>query len=359
MAKNSITAATAEEPKQISARVIDLVQKSGQFEQLLPAPYRTMGDRFLQRARLYIANSPNRDKIQQCTVASLVTAVLEAGSMGLPIDGRMAHIVPFNCKVKGADGREHWESRATFMPDYKGIVNVARRHGTIVDGYAHHVYQRDVFHRALVDGKWEMNYIPAEGDRGEYLGTFAVLLFEQGRFVIEYMVADEIEKIRQRSKSKDNGPWVTDWLEMARKTVLKRAMKTYADDPEVLDLLDKDNAALGFVDDIVESAPPRKIGARKAEPLRLPEAQPDPYGDEGADGRLDAELQHDEPEATPEPQDSVGVDPVEYWKKKLLATTTRAECEAVWAQAEGDQSMDIADTKLVESAFKRIVKNLA
>ena len=35
----------------------------------------------------------------------------------------------------------------------------------------------------------------------------------------------EIELIRSRGRAKDNGPWVTDWNEMAKKTVFRRLSK--------------------------------------------------------------------------------------------------------------------------------------
>ncbi len=272
------TAVATQEPKSVSARVIAAVEHTGQFDQLLPAPYRSMAQRMLQRARLYIANSPNRDKIQACTIPSLVTAILEAGAMGLVLDGKMAHIVPFNCKVKDESGKDRWESRATFMPEYKGIINVARRHGTIVDGFAHHVHRNDIFKRALVNGKWLVEYEPQLEDRGDYMGTFATLIFDGGRFVCEYMTEEEIQLVRNRSKSKDNGPWVTDFGEMAKKTVLKRAIKTYADDPEVLDLLDQDNAVCGLVEaEATSSEPlPKLHGARKGAPLRLGQSESPP-----------------------------------------------------------------------------------
>lgn len=364
MSKASNTSLVTEE-RGVPSRVIAAIEKQGGFETLLPAPYRSMAQRMLARAQLYIANSSNRVKIQQCTVASLATAVLEAGAMGLPIDGKMAHIVPFNCKVKGPDGREIWESRATFMPDYKGIVCVARRHATIVDCFAHHVFKNDIFHRAMIDGVWKLEYEPAQGDRGAYLGTFAVVLFAEKRFVVEYMVESEIEAIRKRSKAANDGPWVTDWFEMAKKTVLKRIMKLYADDPEVLDLLDKDNVALGYEDADIIDEPPRKIGARKSEPLRL--------GSLGGDADIvGAAGQEEEPSGVTEEQPKRGAarerqapeaevessDPVEYWRASMLKQTSRAEVDFVWQEAEADQSMDQAQTAKVKGHYEKIRRNL-
>ena len=50
------------------------------------------------------------------------------------------------------------------------------------------------------------------------------------------MRRDEIEKIKSRSKSGSSGPWKTDYEEMARKTVLRRLVKSLPSDSEKLDL---------------------------------------------------------------------------------------------------------------------------
>jgi recombination protein RecT len=39
------------------------------------------------------------------------------------------------------------------------------------------------------------------------------------------MSVEDVEKIRKRSKAADNGPWVTDWEAMAKKTAIKQLCK--------------------------------------------------------------------------------------------------------------------------------------
>ena len=54
------------------------------------------------------------------------------------------------------------------------------------------------------------------------------------------MSIEEIDAIRNRSKASNSGPWVTDYSEMAKKTVFKRASKWITLSPEIRDGLEKD-----------------------------------------------------------------------------------------------------------------------
>lgn len=262
------TNAIAKNQPSFAERVVQATLAQGQFEKLLPAQLRPMAERFLSTAKLYIATCNHREKLAKCTVASIVTCILNAAKFGLLLDGKQAHAVPFNTKVKGDGGKETWESQAQFIPDYKGLVGAIRRLKIVADAEAHHVYENDTFYRRMKNGKWDMEYEPALSNRGEYLGTFATLLLHDGRCLVTYMDYEEIEAIRQRSKSKDDGPWVTDTGEMRKKTVIKRALKLYADDPEVSELMTLDNEADGIT---LEQPPEKPRGIRQAEPLRLNE----------------------------------------------------------------------------------------
>jgi recombination protein RecT len=42
---------------------------------------------------------------------------------------------------------------------------------------------------------------------------------------VEVMSRSQVDAIRARSRSGSNGPWVTDYDEMAKKTVVRRALK--------------------------------------------------------------------------------------------------------------------------------------
>jgi len=58
------------------------------------------------------------------------------------------------------------------------------------------------------------------------------------------MTKDEVTKIRHRSKAANNGPWVTDFDEMGKKTVFRRLSKWLQLSPEYRDALDADMDAM-------------------------------------------------------------------------------------------------------------------
>jgi hypothetical protein len=60
----------------------------------------------------------------------------------------------------------------------------------------------------------------------------------------DVMSLEEIETIRRRSPAADDGPWVTDWREMAKKTVFRRLSKILTLSPELVELLEQDDEPL-------------------------------------------------------------------------------------------------------------------
>lgn len=274
------------ESKEMSVpqRVKVMLAASPTFVSLLPSSYRPMATRFINRAVLYITTCKNAQKIQQCTPGSIYTAVLQAAEHGLPLDGRMAHIVPYG-------------QVATFQADYKGLVAVGKRHGLFKDAFARIVCENDEFDYWMEDGQFHVRYQPRKTNRGEVIGAFAVIVTDDGRPVVEYMDCDQIEAVRERSKAKDNGPWVTDWAEMAKKTVLRRNMKLYTDDPEMLDLLDKDDAAdLGETTTVVDALPVDAL------PAPAEQEEPAPSKSEQTAKRLKEKKPKPAPEPEPEPE---------------------------------------------------------
>lgn len=60
------------------------------------------------------------------------------------------------------------------------------------------------------------------------------------------MSREQVEQVRAASRSKDKGPWVEWWGEMAKKTVLRRLMKRLPTSADLDDLIRRDDALYDF-----------------------------------------------------------------------------------------------------------------
>ena len=107
----------------------------------------------------------------------------------------------------------------------KGLIDLAYRSGEVSIIQAHVVYANDEFTYELgLDPK--LKHIPATADRGEPIAYYAMFKTKDGGCGFEVMsMADVQAHARRYSKSYSNGPWQTNFDEMAKKTVLKRVLK--------------------------------------------------------------------------------------------------------------------------------------
>ena len=207
---------------------------------------------------------------------SIYDSCLKAATDGLLLDGREAALVKFNVKV--GDG---WQDRAQYMPMVAGLMKKARNSGEVASIVAQIVYANDDFEINYVTDGPPVTHKPDLSDRGQPLGAYAVARLKDGAWTQpEYMSVDQIEAVRQRSKAKDKGPWQTDWSEMARKTVIRRASKYWPSST------DKDGVSFEEVvrrdDDLIEltpldtapTPPAKKRGAARAMLDIAPDEQP-------------------------------------------------------------------------------------
>lgn len=136
-----------------------------------------------------------------------------------------AYLVPFNTKRKDAQGKERWVKSVQVIIGYKGLIDLARRSGQIVSIAAHEVCEND--HFELVYGLDEkLNHTPAMAERGEVIGFYAVAKLKDGGHCFEFMSRYQINEIMANSQSKGAyGPWKDNFVEMGRKTVIRRLSK--------------------------------------------------------------------------------------------------------------------------------------
>lgn len=154
--------------------------------------------------------------LKACSMASILDAVMKAAEMGLEPGSATgeAYLVPYG-KV------------CTLIPGYRGLISLAYRSGFVISVKAQVVYQGDLFeYEEGIHPK--LRHVPnfeAKREPKDITFAFVVIQLRDGGLVYDVMTRGEIDAIRQRSKAGGNGPWVTDYAEMAKKTVTRRGLK--------------------------------------------------------------------------------------------------------------------------------------
>lgn len=145
---------------------------------------------------------------------SFINAVMQASHLGLEIGGALGqcYLVPFKGEVKA-------------MVGYRGLLTLARRSGFITSIKAEMVYENDTFALDLGIETIVVHKPLLTGDRGKPKLVYMVAHFTDGGYHFEWMSIADVDKIRGRSPSGKSGPWVTDYEQMALKTVIRRGWK--------------------------------------------------------------------------------------------------------------------------------------
>jgi recombination protein RecT len=202
------------------------------------------GFNFDRMCRSLINAISTTPQLAQCSPSSLFLSSVRSFSLGLEPNGALneAYLVPYWNSKKGCN-------EAQFMPSYRGLQNLARRSGEIAEIYSKTVKENDLFE---VEEGTERKIIHKPNytkDRGNAVCFYAVFKTKDGNVDFEIMTIDEVDAIRQRSKAASAGPWVTDYEEMAKKTVMRRLLKRAPMSVELAAAVAIDNkAAVGEFD---------------------------------------------------------------------------------------------------------------
>ncbi len=171
-------------------------------------------DRFI---RMIITATSTNTKLLDTTPQSFLAAMMNAAQLGLEPNTPLgqAYLIPY---------KKHGILQCQFQIGYKGMIELARRGGvTTID--SHVVYSNDEF-------KYEfglepiLKHVPASGDRGEPKFVYAMYKTKDNGFGYEVMPIEQVRIHAKRySKAYNDGPWQTNFEEMAKKTVLKSTLK--------------------------------------------------------------------------------------------------------------------------------------
>lgn len=209
-----------------------LTKYKGQIEAVLPkhlTPTRVL--------KMIVGSLNKNPKLLECTPMSVINAVLTASQLGLEIGPGQAYLIPY--------GKE-----CQLVIDYRGKIDLALRSGKVLDIDLEIVYSREKFriyrdsdgikrieHEPMLFKEVDGEHLPiTDKDRGVPIGAYAVAAIKGGAPKIVFMPSVEIEAIRNRGKEKKDGPWVTDTMEMWKKTVCNRICKTLPSSAELRDV---------------------------------------------------------------------------------------------------------------------------
>ncbi|TGB34369.1 recombinase RecT [Burkholderia thailandensis] len=192
-------------------------------------PRHVSPDRMLKIALGALRTTP---KLMECTVESLMGAVVQCSQLGLEPNTPLGHayLIPFEKKKKVGNQWVTDKVETQIVIGYKGLIDLARRSGQVVSIAAHAVHEHDHFDYAFgLDEKLE--HKPAMSARGRVIAFYAVAKLVGGGHAFEVMSAEQVNEIRDTSQNykfardKEKTVWGQHYEEMGRKTVLRRLFK--------------------------------------------------------------------------------------------------------------------------------------
>jgi recombination protein RecT len=227
-------------------------------------------DRLLKIALACTSRTP---LLLACNPQSLLLAVMQAAELGLEAGGLLgeAYLVPY-------------KDKATLIVGYRGMIKLARQSGNLSSLEAHCVHANDAFEIEYGLENKLVHKPCMAGVPGDVVAVYAIARFKDGAIQVDVMTRAEVDVIRDRSKSGNDGPWKTDFEEMAKKTVVRRLCKYLPLSPELARAIEHEasveqNVASPLVDMDVIDVPPGVDEVAKAEATDAKQSRADKIKD--------------------------------------------------------------------------------
>lgn len=209
---------------------------------------RLLGNTIPAERFIAVAYQATRDpKLAQADRGSVLKAIWDAASLGLEPSGILGEGYIVTRWSKALQGYE-----AQFAPGYRGLAQLARRSGDVVALDWGVVYDEDEFRWSEGTTPW-IDHVPARSrdERSRPTHAYAWARDRNGQVYVAVLDRAEIEHVRGHSPTKDSGPWVSDWGEMAKKSAVRRLCKKIPLSPEI-----QRAVALDDVVELSEAEPP-------------------------------------------------------------------------------------------------------
>ena len=208
---------------------------TAQFKAALPAHIPV--ERF---KRVLLTAVQNNTQLATADRRTFFNSAMKCAQDGLLPDGREAALVIYKTKVK-VQGKEVWIDAVQYMPMIGGLRKKVRNSKELATWDVKAVYEKDEFeyeegldlvlkHKPYIDGP-----------PGKLRAVYSVARLKSGEVSIDVMPIWQVERIRNLSKAKDNGPWKDHFDEMAKKTVARRHSKVLPMSTDLDDLIRQDD----------------------------------------------------------------------------------------------------------------------
>lgn len=253
IAKTQGTKAVAKKQPQTIKDYINAM--SGEIAKALPQVMTP--ERFTRIALSAVSNTP---KLGNCTPQSFLGAMMNAAQLGLEPNTPLgqAYLIPFENRKKGI-------TECQFQIGYKGLIDLAYRSGEVKMIDAQTVYENDEFEYELgMDPV--LKHKPARTNRGNPIYFYATFKLTNGGQGFQVMSIEDVrEHAKKYSKTYNNGPWQTNFEEMAKKTVLKKLLKYAPLKTEFVKQVTSDETIKTSISDHMEDVPNEYMDAEYEE----------------------------------------------------------------------------------------------
>lgn len=252
-------------PGSMAAYNAEIVNRKATFGAMLPSHLKGREESLTKSAVMAAIKNP---KLLECKASTVVSSLTQAAQLGFTdVSGTLgqAYLVPY-------------KDQCQLIIGYRGMLDLARRSGEIESVTARAVFQGDHFEIEYGDNERFSHRPEADDESPEKLiGAYVIAKFKGGGIHRTFMSRKQIERVMTKSQSRGQyGPWKDHFIEMALKTVIRRAFKYW---PMSLELqgriqemaIDETNRGVvgdlmdipmieGEASEIPDNAPPASIG---------------------------------------------------------------------------------------------------
>ncbi len=209
--------------------------------QLMTALPKFMAGNAERMLRCLYTECQKTPKLLDCTPKSLFGGVIQVAQLGLELGGPMgqAYLLPF-------------KGEATLCIGYKGFITLAFRAGVM--NFTPRVVREGDTCQIEYGTRQELRHVPAPTADGAVIGYYAVVKTPTGGTDFEYLTVAQAQAHKARyALSKNGGPWVTNFDEMAQKTAIRKLAKRVP--------LSTEWVAAASLDEMADEGVPQQLSA--------------------------------------------------------------------------------------------------